>query len=323
MAQARGTQTTTVLVEEVTYKTTPGTPAAQVLYLTANSIQAQQNRLDSNTIGTDRERTQPVAGNINVAGPLDFEIGAEWIGTLLKHVHGTNNTTGSDPYVHTLELGDLPVGFMIEKDFGSNISGSGRYQYNNGCKVASATFTFPQEGFPTGQIQVIGASETADSTPLDASPDDNGNTPFSTFQATIEEGGASIAVVTQASISVDNGLDPNSYVIGSAGERVELPEGFATVTGSLTALFDSATLLNKAINSTESSLKITLSRGDGLGSAGNESIEFFVQQMLYERTSPAITGPAGIEITLPFKAYKSGAGVTALQTILKNAVATI
>jgi len=322
MPQARGTQTVTALVEETVYKTTPGTPSGQKLYLTANNLQAQQNLLDSNTLTNTREREQPIVGNINVSGSLDFEIGAEWIGTLLKHLMGTNVTTGADPYVHTMELGDLPVGFIIEKDFGSNISGN-RYQFFNGCRAGGCSFDFPQEGFPTGSVQVIGAKETNDATPLDATLDDNGNTPFSAFDAAIEEGGASIANVTQASINVNNGLDESTFVVGGAGERSALPEGFATVTGSITALFDSTTLLDKAIAGTESSLKITLSRGDGLGSAGNESIEFFVQQLLYERASPPITGPAGIIQQLNYKSYISAAGASALQIILKNAVATI
>lgn len=322
MPQARGTQTTSVLVEEATYKTTPGVPAGQKLYLTSNTITAQQNLLDSNTLQSDRERGEPKQGNINVTGTLNFELAAEWTGTLMKHIHGTNATTGSDPYTHTMELGDLPVGFIVEKDFGSNISGSGRYVYDNGCRVASATFDFPNEGYPTCTVNVIGALETADSTPLDASVDDEGHTSFSAFEATIQEGGGAISTVTQCSFTIDNGLDDSVFVLGGAGKRATLPDGFATVTGSLTSLFDSYTLINKAINSTETSLQIVLSRGDGLGSAGNESMDFHLQQMKYELTSQPIDGPAGLITTLNFKGYKSGS-TSAVETIIKNAVATV
>ena len=323
MPQARGTQTVSALIEEATYKTTPASPSGQKLYLTSNTLQAQQNRIDSNTLTGTRERDQPIAGNLNVSGSLGFELGAEWIGTLMKHIMGSNTTTGAGPYTHTMTLGALPAGFIIEKDFGSNISGSGRYQYFNGCRVASATFDFPQEGYPTGTVNITGAKETAASTPLDATLTDNGNTPFSMFLASIQEGGASIATVTQASINIDNGLDEGIYTIGGGGERNELPEGFATVSGSITALFDSTTLLNKAINGTETSLKIALQRGTGDGSSGNEFMEFFVQQMLYERTSPPINGPEGILIDLNWKAYLGSGGASALQTTIKNAVATI
>jgi len=322
MAQARGTQTTFTLVEETAYGTTPGTPAGQQLYLTANNIQANQTLIDSNTLQANRERDQPVEGNISVTGTLDFELGAEWSGTLFKHIMGNNVDSGSDPYTHTMDLqDDLPAGFMVETDYGSNISGD-RYRYFNGLRVASASLTFPAEGFCTASVNVIGSNESADSSPLDASIDDNGNTPFSAFLATIEEGGGSIATVLSATINLDNGLDESSYVIGNSGVRTALPEGFATVTGTLTAQFDSVTLLDKAIAGTESSLKIMLTRGDGLGSAGNEYMEFFVQQLLYERTTPPITGPAGVIVTLPFKSYLSGS-TSALQVIIKNAVATV
>lgn len=322
MPQARGTQTTSVLVEEATYKTTPGVPSGQKMYLTANNVTSQQNLIDSNTLQSDRERGEPIQGNINVSGSLEFELAAEWCGTLLKHVHGTNVTSGVDPYTHTMELGDLPVGFIVEKDFGSNISGSGRYVYDNGCRVASATFNFPQEGFPTASVNVTGALETADSTPLDASPDDEGATSFSAFDATILEGGGAISTVTSCSFTIDNGLDDGVYVIGGSGQRAALPEGFATVTGTLTSLFDSYTLINKAINSTETAIKITLSRGDGLGSAGNESMDFHLQQLKYELTSQPIDGPQGLVTQLSFKGYKSGS-TSAVETIIKNAVATI
>lgn len=322
MPQARGSQTVFALYEETTYKTTPGVPDGKKLYLVSCGVQAQQNRINPNTLTGSRERSAPSAGNINVGGSMTMELSAQSMGTPLKHMMGANTTTGAGPYTHTMTLGDLPVGFILEKDFGSNISGSGRVQYYNGCRIARGTFNFPQEGYCTGQFDIIGAKETAASAALDATLTDNGHTSFSAFSATIQEGGGAIATVTQASIVVDNELDESVFCVGAAGERSALPEGFATVSGSITALFDSATLLNKAINGTETSLKITLSRGTGLGSAGNESMEFFVQQMLYERVSPPIEGPGGILITLPFKAYYTSPN-SALKITLKNAVATI
>lgn len=322
MAQARGSQTTIAIYEESTYKTTPGTPSGQKLYVTSCGVQAQQNRINPNTLTGSRERGAPDAGNINVSGAIAMELGAESIGTLLKHALGSNSSSGVGPYTHVLTLGDLPVGLIVEKDFGSNISGSGRFQYYNGSRIARAAFNFPQEGYCTANFDIIGAKETLASAALDASLTDNGHTSFSAFSASIEEGGASIATVTQCSINLDNELDESVFCVGGAGERSALPEGFATVSGSITALFDSAALLTKAVNGTESSLKVTLSRGTGLGSAGNESIEFFVQQLVYERVSPPIEGPGGILITLPFKAYYSSPD-SALKITLKNAVATI
>ena len=322
MPQARGSQTTIAIYEESTYGADPGTPVGQKVYFTSCGVKASQSLLDSETLTGSRERSAPDQGNINVAGPLAQELSAQSIGTLLKHTMGTNATTGAGPYVHTMTLGDLPTSFVLEKDYGSNISGSGRYQRYNGCRINGAAMTFPQEGPCTVSFDIVGSKETADSSPLDASLDDNGHTTFFATAMSLEEGGASIATVKESSLNIDNALDQDGYTVGQGGIRSELSEGFATISGSLTAVFDSTTLLNKAINGTETSLKVILSRGDGLGSAGNESIEVFAQQMMYERTSPEISGPGGILVQLSFKGYISGS-TSALQITLKNAVATI
>lgn len=321
MPQARGNQTTTAIFEESTYATTPGTPAGTKVYIKSNGMKATQALEDSETLTTARERERPTRGNIDAAGPLETEMSAENLGLLLKHTFGTVNTTGASPYVHTITAGDLPTGLVIENDYGANISGSGRYEYFNGCKISSAKFTFPSEGKCMASFDIKGAKSTAASSALDASLTDNGHTVFGAFTSSIAEGGSSIATVTNAEMTIDNELDDSSFVLGGAGVRRALSEGFATVKGTLTALFEDATLLNKAINGTASSLKITVSRGDGLGSAGNESIEFFIQNLEYERTSPGIEGPAGLKLDLSFTGYISGGN--GFKVTLKNDVATL
>ena len=322
MAQARGSQSTVALFEEDTYGSDPSVPDGQLVYFSSFGPAKSQNRIDSNVITGDRERVEPFLGNVSVSGSLQTEIAAENIGTLLKHLLGGNTDSGAGPYTHTMVPGDLPTGLTFEVDYGAEISGSGRYVKYNGCKINQGQFEFPTEGACTASFDIVGSQGTPAAAALDATLTDNGHTTFSSFSASIEEGGASVANVKSVSLTISNELDQNGYVIGGGGIRNSLPEGFSTVSGSLTAVFDSATLMNKTLNDTESSLKITLSRGDGLGSAGNESIEFFVQQMKYDPTTPSVDGPGGIEITLPFKGYKSGAS-NGIQVTLKNAVATV
>lgn len=322
MPQARGSQSAVAIFDESTYATDPGAPDGTKLYIVDSGLRAAQSLLNPNTLTSTRARSRPKRGNINASGALNTEISAENIGKILKHAMGANTTTGAGPYTHTLTIGSLPVGMVLEHDYGSNISGSGRYEKFNGGRVRNASFNFPQEGYCTASFDILGAKRTLGSAPLDATVTDNGHTPFSAFEATIQEGGASIAMVTQLQFSIDNDLDDSVYCIGGAGQRRALPEGFATINGTLTALFEDATLITKGINDTASSIKLTLSRGTGLGSSGNESIEFFLQNLVYEQTSPGIPGPRGLLITLPFVGFITG-GVSPLQVIVKNAVATI
>lgn len=326
MPQARGSLSTIGLYEETVFGADPSTPAGKKLYFTSESISAKQNLLDPSTITGSRTRIKPVLGNFDVSGTLNVELGAENHGTLLKHALGAVSTTGANPYTHVITLADLPVGMVLEKDFGSAISGSGRFEKLNGCRVGGVTFSFPTEGFVTGAFDIVGAASALASATIDAGAglDDSGNTPFSSFSAAILEGGSAIATVTAVEIRLDNGLDTGVYAIGGAGARRALPEGFAAVSGSVTTLFESAALLTKARASTDTQLKITLSRGTGDGSAGNESIEFLVKEMVYEVNSPVIEGPAGLSVQLGFRGFKASGGTDyGLKITVKNAIATI
>lgn len=322
MAQARGSQAVFALYDETTYGQNPGTPAGQKLYLTKFGVRAVQDLQRSETLTSDRIPVEPIAGNIDVVDSLAMEISAQDIGKLLKHLMGGVSTAGTNPYTHTITPGALPIGCILEKDHGANISGVGRFEYFNGVRFPSADFTFPKNGFPTAQFNVVGANGTLASSALDASLDDYGHTSFSAFDATIQEGGGAIAVVTEAKIRVDNDIDGDSYYIGGAGKRGQPQEGFCYVSGSITAMFADVTLFTKAVNRTESSLAITLSRGTGLGSAGNESISFTVNQLKYKRTSPAIEGPGGVLVAFDFESYRKGA-TAPLTIVVKNAVSAL
>jgi hypothetical protein len=322
MSQVKGGQATFALFEEDTFGQDPASPDGQLLLCTKFGLQRTRGRHTSNTLNASRGKERSIQGNIDVNGGIDMELSAHEIGTVLKHSLGVVATTGSDPYVHTITCGALPTGLTLEKDHGSVISGSGRFEKFNGCKVASLALNLPQEGFPTVGIELVGATSVYASTALDATLTDNGHQSFSAAEMTVlDEGGSAIAYVTDGSVNLSNELDTDGYVLNSSARRA-IPEGSAAISGSITALFESMDLLNKARNNTSSSLKATYSRGDGLGSSGNESIEILVQNLDFEEAGLPIEGPAGVKVTLPFHGYKSGSDL-GLKITLKNAVATI
>ncbi len=225
-------------------------------------------------------------------------------------------------YEHRFVIGDLPVGLTIEKDYGAAVSGSGRVEKLSGCRVGAATFRFPQEGYPEAVFTLTGAGTALASSGLDATPTDPGHAGFTAFSAAVQEGGATIATLVEADITLNNDLDTDGYVLGGSGTRAQLPEGFATVGGRVRGLFTSAALLQKAVSGTESSLQVDLKRGDGFGTAGNEFCGFTVQQLKYELTGVQIDGPRGVVIDLPFKSYRKGASGGLLVTV-RNQISTI
>jgi len=75
-------------------------------------------------------------------------------------------------------------------------------------------------------------------------------------------------------------------------------------------------LLNKAVNNTKSSLKFKFN-------SGTHSLQFFLEEVIFQQTSPGIENEKGITINLPFKAfYDNGANGSAIVTTLVNSQAS-
>lgn len=321
MSQAIGARGQLVIQEEATYKTDPATPDVKKVHFISESLKLSRSLIDSNTITGSREASKPTLGNKDVSGDIKLELQA-YMALLLKAAFGSVTTTGTGPYTHTFKIGASLPSLLIEKGF----TDIGQYFKYNGCKVNKFGLSVTAEGFQEVSIDIIGAKETTSSSPFDSTPLDLGKQSFDGFLiSTIEEGGAAIAnVVGVDGLTLENNLDGSVYVIGSAGERSSLPEGKVKVSGTLKALFQNLTLYNKAVNSTESSLKVIYRFGTGAGSAGNESLELFVPELIYSPNAPIISGPQGVYVELPFTAYyDNSATATTFQAILKNTQATI
>lgn len=225
-------------------------------------------------------------------------------------------TTAATTYKHTLKFGGALPSLFIEKGF-SDIS---QYFKYNGCKVSKLSLAATPEGFQKVSFDFSGTKETTGSSAFDSTATDLGKSSFNGFGiGTIEEGGSTIANVTKIDFSIDNALDTSVYVIGASGIRSALPEGTVKVSGTVEALFENLTLYTKAVNSTESSVRVVYNLGTGAGTAGNESFEIKVPELIFKQDAPVISGDKGILVSLPFEAYYQNSSEAAVaQIILKN-----
>ena len=116
--------------------------------------------------------------------------------------------------------------------------------------------------------------------------------PMDSFSGTITEGGGAIATVTSIEFSLENGINP-LFVVGS-DTTLEPSIGKSRLTGTMTAYFQSAALLNKFINETASTLVFTL-----FDPAGNE-ISFELPNIKYNGGQVDVEGEGEVTIPLPF-----------------------
>lgn len=329
MADVRGSNVRITAVPETAYKT-PGTDGERI-YFTQFSVTPDQQRENSQTLAGFRGQARSVEGNRNVQGQIGYEMAPESIGLLLKHLIGAPTTTGaSAPYTHTFQVGAsganaLPIGLTFEEDFGTAIASASRYLQLRGCRFNSGTFTFSPSGFQTLQIDVLGADWLKTNTTLDGTPTDNGHIPFTSTELAVRlgpSGSPKMVCFNQLTLNWANDLDADKFCISGGGVRDGLPEGFAIVGGSITAFFDHEDVIDTLLSGTDTELQVTLSRGTGLGTAGNEKLTITIPNLVFARTGPTIDGPRGLRLQANFSVHRTTGELGVTFTLL-SPIATI
>lgn len=294
-----GAKTMTLMVPETTYGTVPDDAASKAVLLPFNSngIAVSQNTANSETIRGNRNPEEAIKGNVSVEGDLVIPVDYNCFGYLLAAAFNNPTTVaGTGNYVHTYKITNNQPSFILEKVF----PGISQYIRAVGCKVGSLAISVGGDGELTATVSVMGKNETLQSTTIASNPSKPALKRAQNFQAKLKIGGTECAVATSFSLTVDFGLDGDSYAIGTNGLRQAICEGLVTVSGEIEAFFKDNTMLTLAENNTETSAQLTLTDG-------TNTLDFKMPEIKFARTSPAISGPAGVKQTLSYNAYYNDA----------------
>jgi hypothetical protein len=313
MTQARGSNSQVVIDFESSFGVNPSSVNGILVPFNSCAIQAKQTLNDAATIRGNRNSAAPIVGKTDVSGDMVVPVEERAFGYWLKAFCGAPTTTGTgDPYTHVFKPGTTQPSLVIDKEF----TDIGQYLLYNGCKINQIKMTLGGDNELTATLSIMGGKETSATAVYDSTPTSLTFSRFGNFQGSVKEGGSSIAYLTQMELTISGNLNGDQYCIGSNGFRTEIPEGLISVTGSITALFQDAALMNKAINGTESSIEFALT-------SGTHSLTVAIPELIYERQTPGITGPQGITIELPFRGYyDNNANATSVMFTLVNDVAS-
>lgn len=170
-----------------------------------------------------------------------------------------------------------------------------QYQILTGAMVNSFSLSAAPNAMVTGSFGIIGKSASAfTASSLDGTPAAAPTTsPFDAYNGSIKEGGATIAIVTGLNLSLANGLEALFAMFNSDTYRIGV--GRANVTGTVTAFFEDATMANKFVNETESSLEFTLT-----DLAGND-YRITIPRIKYTGSDKSMT-ENNVTVSLPFQA---------------------
>lgn len=281
------------LIAEATYGTTPAVdPDFVDVRHTGNTLALTKDGFQSEELHADRQMRDFRHGVEIVGGDVPFELSYSSFDTILEATLGGTWSTG------VLKAGVVRRSFSVLRHFTDLLTAAKPFHLFAGVEFNTLTLSVPASGPVTGSFSVIGKSLAvlADLSSLGTPTfgDPVTTKPFDSFTGTITEAGSSIATVTQIDLTLENGLAARN-VIGSP-QTIRPSIGRCNLTGSITAFFENATLLEKFINETESSLVFVLT-----DAAGND-LEFDIPRIKYNGGQPDVSGQGSITITLPFQA---------------------
>lgn len=198
-----------------------------------------------------------------------------------------------------VEVGTTYRSFTIERW----LTDRSLYQQFKGVRFNQMTISVPASGLVGVTFSVIGQDGTGFGSSVastyTATPQ---TTPFAAVNGELYEGGSVLGLVTAAEISINNNM-AGPQVVGSNLTPDLLFGRFADVTGTITVLFTNATMHNKFVSETESTLILRLQNKDALDST-TEFINLTLPRIKYSGGDVDNSPDTGITVTMPFVALK-------------------
>jgi len=295
MAFSQGSRSALGFISEVTFGTTPTTPTLTTLPINSHSLDLTKATLTSAEIRADRQVAVLRHGNRNIAGDIDVDFRAEDFDALLEAA-----------FFGTISTGVLKVGttkkFMTIEDQAQDIS---QFRTFTGCMVSSMEMSIKPNAITTAKFSIAGKDMVQSGTSVSADPfdPDSGTQPMDSFSGLMKEGGSSSAILAGVDFKIDNSLKP-VFVLGSP-TTPSMEYGLAVVTGTLTAYYQDATIINKFINETETSLEFNVT--DGVN-----NYQFKMPKVKYTGAAVPVANPQSRMVTLPFQALYNSSDATNL-----------
>lgn len=314
MTQARGVQGQLLrsFYVETAYNYDPASMHSVKLPFNSTELKGDQTLTTPATITGRRDPAEPIGGNVNVAGSIVVPLDRHNIGHWLRAALGspTTTSTAGDLYQHVFKVGSLMDTFVYEQAWAD----IGLYQKFNGCKIGGWNMAVGGEDELTLSFDLVGGQEAVGATTAFSGQTAYTINRFGKFDATLKEGGSTLATCTELNFSVNNNLDENIYCIDGTPYRNDLIEGFCNVEGTMRVKFETWSLYIYAMSLTERSIELDFA-------VGSDQLQIVMDEVKYKRMSPGIPSAEGIWQEVPFQAFYSDAvQASVIRAILINSI---
>jgi len=286
MAFAQGSRSSLAYIAETAFGTTPASPTFAYLPFNTHSIDLSKDRVEGNEIQSDRMTRVDRHGNKQAGGSVEVDLRKADFDEFIESAFFSSFSTD------VVKIGTTPKYFTIE-DAAEDIS---QFRTCTGMAVSGMSVSIAPNQMVSTTFDMVGkdmtqAATTASTggTPTAASS----NQPFDSYSGTISDGGSAVSIVTSIDFSIQNSLAP-TFVVGSDAAQ-SLEYGRAVVEGTMTVYYEDATLINKFLNETESTIEVSVD-----DPTGANSYTFLFPRVKYNGASVPVQNPQSRLITMPF-----------------------
>ena len=260
--------------------------------MTIERIESEGLRTGNRVLRSDRF----ASGQKAIEGSFSMDMTAGNTAILFKHALGAVATAGS--FVHTCTMSDpFGLGLTIEVGRPGN-DGTVRAFTYAGCKINTLDLSVSVGELLSAEFGIIGTTAETIGSVTAAS--------YGSSLELLHFAGAAITVAGTSypckdfSLSVNNGLTGDRFVLGSQTAQQPIASSLAEVTGSLTAEFVDATAYNRVVNATTAAVVATFT------DSASKSITVTVPVARFDGDTPSVGGPDILDQTLNFKGLFNG-----------------
>ena len=301
MEHATGSRRRIIYGEELSFGVTPA--AGYIMRNTGDSLNLTKNTIQSAELTGDRSIRFLRHGNETVGGDISFELAYGAFDDFLAAALGASTWTADTGFDY-VKQGTTIRHFSFEKGFQDIV----QYIVYHGCAINTLTIDLATDAVVTGSIGIVGAgTDGFTNVSFDASPAETSgkdSEPFTSFDGIIDLGGNDGCIITALNLSIDNGITAN-YSICSPEAQSMTPDR-VNITGTVTAMCEDATELNRFIEETTTSLTVTMIDPD------DQALVLYLPKIKYTGGDVPVSGGGVISLSLPFQALYDDTEASAL-----------
>lgn len=309
MSKAYGSNAQLIAAFESAYGVAPSDNFNKISF-SKYDVAASQGLLDDDTLGNGRDPSKPTLDAISVGGGISVPVDARSFGFWLKSALGEPVSTGTGVVKHVFKSGAQTIPSLSMQIQNPEIP---LYRTHMGARVDSIDIDLQRSGLTTAQISLVAQGEQVNTGALDDTLIVMESDRFSAFNGFIYKDGSQMGSVVSAKLKYSNGID-KIETIRSDGKIDGADPTNASVEGSITIRFDSASLFNLASNGTPIKLEM------GYNAGSSKKLSFIIHEAYLSRPGVPIDGPKGIQVTFDFKGAKNTIAGCMLDVELTNDV---